>query len=184
MVGNWLFKIACILGIFFSSICLIMSIVEDYPIICTFLYFIVLCLWIPKFNISIINKIFKEHQFLYFIIAFIVSFSLMALSTNMGEKSKDYSSETTEQQTKISQDDLLWFAKSQCEKEVKARVAYPPSAKISFREDNYIKDNSYTLYGTVDSQNKYGAMERKNFGCEIIIDRENDKFWIKDLIIE
>ena len=83
---------------------------------------------------------------------------------------------------KKSHEDLTWFAKFQCEKEIKARI---PSAKyIHFRQDNYINGNSYTVYGTVDGQNAFGATIRNNFGCEVVIDQGNDKFWIKDLLIE
>ena len=89
--------------------------------------------------------------------------------------------ETTQNTTKKAPEDLLWFAKFQCEKEIKARI---PSAKVHFRQDNYINGNSYTVYGTVDGQNAFGAMVRQNFGCEIIIDQENDKFQITDLLIE
>lgn len=81
-------------------------------------------------------------------------------------------------------EDLTWFAQYACEKEIKARAIYPPSVKVHFRRDNYIKGNSYTVYGTVDSQNAFGAMERKNFACEVILDKENDKYWINDLNIE
>lgn len=81
-------------------------------------------------------------------------------------------------------EDLTWFAQFACEKEIKARAIYPPSVKVHFRRDNYIKGNSYTVYGTVDSQNGFGAMMRQNFACEAIIDEANDKYWIKDLNIE
>ncbi len=81
-------------------------------------------------------------------------------------------------------EDLTWFAQFACEKEIKARAIYPPSVKVHFRRDNYIKGNSYTVYGTVDSQNAIGAMVRQNFACEAIIDEANDKYWIKDLNIE
>lgn len=80
--------------------------------------------------------------------------------------------------------DLTWFAQFACEKEIKARAIYPPSVKVHFRRDNYIKGNSYTVYGTVDSQNGFGAMMRQNFACEAIIDEANDKYWINDLNIE
>lgn len=88
------------------------------------------------------------------------------------------------QTNKKSPEDLLWFAKYQCEKEIKARAIYPPAVKVKFRDDHYVEGNSYTVYGTVDSQNAFGAMVRQNFGCEIIIDQQNDKFQIKDLLIE
>ncbi len=80
--------------------------------------------------------------------------------------------------------DLTWFAQFACEKEIKARAIYPPSVKVHFRRDNYIKGNNYTVYGTVDSQNGFGAMMRQNFACEAIIDEANDKYWINDLNIE
>lgn len=80
--------------------------------------------------------------------------------------------------------DLTWFAQFACEKEIKARAIYPPSVKVHFRRDNYIKGNSYTVYGTVDSQNGFGAMMRQNFACEAIIDEANDKYWVNDLNIE
>ena len=80
--------------------------------------------------------------------------------------------------------DLTWFAEYACEKEIKARAVYPPSVKVHFRRDNYIKGNSYTVYGTVDSQNGFGAMVRHNFACEAIIDEANDKYWVNDLNIE
>lgn len=66
-------------------------------------------------------------------------------------------------------EDLTWFAQFACEKEIKARAIYPPSVKVHFRRDNYIKGNSYTVYGTVDSQNGFGAMMRQtiNIGLRI-----------------
>lgn len=79
---------------------------------------------------------------------------------------------------------LTWFAEYACEKEIKARAIYPPSVKVHFRRDNYINGNSYTVYGTVDSQNGFGAMVRQNFACEAIIDEANDKYWVNDLNIE
>lgn len=81
-------------------------------------------------------------------------------------------------------EDLTWFAQYACQKEIKARAVYPPSVKVHFRRDNYIKGNSYTVYGTVDSQNAFGAMVQQNFACEAILDKENDKYWINDLNIE
>ena len=81
-------------------------------------------------------------------------------------------------------EDLTWFAQYACQKKIESRAIYPPSVKIKFRQDKYVKDNSYTIYGTVDSQNALGAMVRQNFACEVIIDKVNDKYWVKDLNIE
>lgn len=114
--------------------------------------------------------------------------------TNVENNSQNKSTEisqTTQTQTKKEEvkqsqpkEDLTWFAQYACEKEIKARAVYPPSVKVHFRRDNYIKGNSYTVYGTVDWQNGYGAMIRQNFACEAIIDKENDKYWVNDLNIE
>lgn len=94
--------------------------------------------------------------------------------------------ETPKTEVKQNQpkEDLTWFAEYACQQEIKARAIYPPSVKVHFRRDNYIKGNSYTIYGTVDSQNAFGAMVRQNFACEAIIDKENDKYWVNDLNIE
>lgn len=102
------------------------------------------------------------------------------------EISQPVQTQTKKTEAKQSQpkEDLTWFAQYACEKEIKARAVYPPSVKVHFRRDNYIKDNSYTVYGTVDWQNGYGAMIRQNFACEAIIDKENDKYWVNDLNIE
>lgn len=101
-------------------------------------------------------------------------------------KQTEQSAQTKPKHVKTKQvdEDLTWFAQYACEKEIKARAIYPPSTKVHFRRDNYIKGNSYTLYGTVDSQNAFGAMIRQNFACEAIIDKPNDKYWINDLNIE
>ena len=192
MVGKWLFNIACVLGILLLSLCLLGSIANEFPIICTIIFSFVLCLWIPKFNSSLIENFFNGNKLSYFFTALVLSFILMVVSVHIGTNSKDSNNtsttkqvETNKKQTnKKSPEELLWFAKFQCEKEIKARAIYPPSTKVKFRDDKYINGNSYTLYGTVDGQNAFGGMVRQNFGCEIIIDQENDKFWIKDLLIE
>lgn len=128
----------------------------------------------------------------FWIIGFIVLLGLVAGIMD----DNDYSSpqtqpttqpsktETKKEQPKQNKEDLTWFAQYACEKEIKARAVYPPSVKVHFRRDNYIKGNSYTVYGTVDWQNGYGAMIRQNFACEAIIDKENDKYWVNDLNIE
>lgn len=84
----------------------------------------------------------------------------------------------------FSKADYIGLAQATCQKELKARAIYPSSVKIKYRQDNYIKDNSYTIYGTVDCQNAFGAMVQQNFACEVIIDEENDKYWVNDLNIE
>lgn len=127
----------------------------------------------------------KKNSWKWFLAIFII-WAIVHFLAGFTEKSKNTDStksqvETTQKTTKKSSEDLTWFAKFQCEKEIKARI---PSAKVHFRQDNYINGNSYTVYGTVDGQNAFGAMVRQNFGCEIILDQENDKFWIKDLLIE
>lgn len=106
--------------------------------------------------------------------------------TKTDETPKQVSSKPPKGEVKQSQpkEDLTWFAQYACQKEIKARAVYPPSVKVHFRRDNYIKGNSYTVYGTVDSQNAFGAMVQQNFACEAILDKENDKYWINDLNIE
>lgn len=84
----------------------------------------------------------------------------------------------------FSKADYIGFAQATCQETIKARSVYPPSVKVHFRSDNYINGNSYTVYGTVDRQNAFGAMVRQNFACEAIIDEANDKYWVKDLNIE
>ena len=106
--------------------------------------------------------------------------------TKTVETPKSAPSKPKKEEVKQSQpkEDYTWFAEYACQQEIKARAIYPPSVKVHFRRDNYIKGNSYTVYGTVDSQNVFGAMERHNFACEAIIDKENDKYWVNDLNIE
>ena len=106
--------------------------------------------------------------------------------TKTVETPKPAPSKPKKEEVKQSQpkEDLTWFAEYACQQEIKARAIYPPSVKVNFRRDNYIKGNSYTIYGTVDSQNAFGAMVRQNFACEAIIDKENDKYWVNDLNIE
>ena len=106
--------------------------------------------------------------------------------TKTVETPKPAPSKPKKEEVKQSQpkEDLTWFAEYACQQEIKARAIYPPSVKVHFRRDNYIKGNSYTIYGTVDSQNAFGAMVRQNFACEAIIDKENDKYWVNDLNIE
>lgn len=106
--------------------------------------------------------------------------------TKTVETPKPVPSKPKKEEVKQNQpkEDLTWFAQFACEKEIKARAVYPPSVKVHFRRDNYVKDNSYTVYGTVDSQNGFGAMVRQNFACEVIIDEANDKYWVNDLNIE
>ena len=127
----------------------------------------------------------KKNNWIGFLLILII-WAIVHSIAGFTEKSKNTDSpksqvETTQKTIKKSSEDLTWFAKFQCEKEIKARI---PSAKVHFRQDNYINGNSYTVYGTIDGQNAFRAMVRQNFGCEIIIDQENDKFWIKDLLIE
>lgn len=192
MAGKWTFNIVCGFFIFISAVCILGSITDEFPFICTLIFLLVLCLWIPKLNSYIIEKKFKNNKLSYFIFALILSFVLIAISVHIGDSGKNNTTDITtqvnkqqkEETTKKAPEDLLWFAKYQCEKEIKARATYPPSVKVKFRDDHYIEGNSYTVYGTVDSQNAFGAMVRQNFGCEIILDQENDKFWIKDLLIE
>lgn len=192
MAGKWTFNIVCGFFIFISAVCILGSIIDEFPFICTLIFLLVLCLWIPKLNSYVIEKKFKNNKLSYFIFALILSFVLMAISVHIGDSGKNITTDTTvqvnkqqkEETAKKVPEDFLWFAKYQCEKEIKSRAIYPPSVKVKFRDDHYIEGNSYTVYGTVDSQNAFGAMVRQNFGCEIILDQENDKFWIKDLLIE
>lgn len=106
--------------------------------------------------------------------------------TKTVETPKPVPSKPKKEEVKQSQpkEDLTWFAQYACQQEIKARAIYPPSVKVNFRRDYYIKGNSYTIYGTVDSQNAFGAMVRQNFACEAIIDEANDKYWVNDLNIE
>lgn len=197
MIGNVIFYIIYTLGIIFSALCLLGGIIENFPIISSILFILILCLWIPKFNKPIIKQKFKSYRFLYVICAFILSFILMATSIHIGtqnnikdnlnniqQNSQTEQSPETETHSKYSQSEKLSFAQLQCTKDIKSRFNYPPSVKVNFRQDNYINENSYTLYGTVDSQNAFGAMVRQNFACEVIIDEENDKYWVNDVNIE
>lgn len=130
-----------------------------------------------KFKMSNFSK-FAENFFS--ILLLFILFLFVSALTNC---TSDVNNKETKKQTSANED-LTWFAQYACEKEIKARAIYPPSTKVHFRRDNYIKGNSYTLYGTVDSQNAFGAMVRQNFACEAIIDKPNDKYWINDLNIE
>lgn len=138
---------------------------------------------------NIINEVKTKSNKTLLIIGFIILFGIIGSQLD----SADYSSTQTATQVQPTKkeakkekpkQDLTWFAEYACKKAIEAHAVYPPSVKVHFRSDNYIKGNSYTIYGTVDSQNAIGAMVRQNFACEAIIDEANDKYWIKDLNIE
>lgn len=141
-----------------------------------------------KFNLNFKQQMkVDKNTWITFLILFIVwlfvhNIGLIIENSNKNAPTK--STESRKEQQNQTKEDLTWFAQYACEKEIKARAIYPPSVKVHFRRDNYIKGNSYTMYGTVDSQNAFGAMVRQNFACEAIIDKENDKYWVNDLNIE
>lgn len=122
------------------------------------------------------NVLFKKEWIKYFWVVLLI---ILVIKNDDNLKP-----DKTEVKQNQAQEDLTWFAQYACEKEIKARAVYPPSVKVHFRRDNYVKGNSYTMYGTVDSQNAFGAMVQQNFACEAILDKENDKYWINDLNIE
>lgn len=124
--------------------------------------------WIGSKDVETGCGIFVVAIFWFVLIFIILSFTRCTRDINNTNKNED----------------LTWFAQYACQKEIEARAIYPPSEKIKFRQDKYVKDNSYTIYGTVDSQNALGAMVRQNFACEVIIDKANDKYWVKNLNIE
>ena len=67
MIGNVIFYIICTLGIIFSALCLLGGIIENFPIISSMLFILILCICIPKFNKPIMKQKLKSYRFLYVI---------------------------------------------------------------------------------------------------------------------
>lgn len=133
-----------------------------------------------KQQLKINNNTWMALLIIFIIWLFIHNISIILKYNNLNSPQ----THSVEKESKQNNTDYTWFAEYACQQEIKARAVYPPSVKVQFRRDNYVKGNSYTIYGTLDSQNAFGAMVRQNFACEVIIDKENDKYWVKDLNIE
>lgn len=61
--------------------------------------------------------------------------------------------------------------KAQCEDAVKNRLKAPSTAK--FDNENASGSGTWTVSGTVDSENSFGAMLRANFQCTVIVDGDS-----------
>lgn len=68
-------------------------------------------------------------------------------------------------------------AESVCKDFVKDRLKSPGSAK--FHTDNTGSGTAFTVTGTVDSQNSFGALIRNNFTCRV--HEVGDRWFLDDL---
>lgn len=60
---------------------------------------------------------------------------------------------------------------AQCEAAIKDRLKAPSTAKF---ESSATGDVTWTVIGTVDAENSFGAMVRSSFQCSVIIDNVKD----------
>jgi len=60
---------------------------------------------------------------------------------------------------------------AQCEDQVKERLKAPSTAKFDNEEAS--GSGTWTVTGTVDSQNSFGAMLRADFRCTVIVDGDS-----------
>lgn len=72
-------------------------------------------------------------------------------------------------------EDLGWSAQNACEEFVEKRLKSPSTAEFDTQVSG--SDGAYTVTGTVDSQNSFGAMIRNDFNCEV---HESGDQWVLD----
>jgi hypothetical protein len=87
------------------------------------------------------------------ILAVIIGFSVFG-----GSKS-DYDSDTS------------YEAIAQCEAAIKERLKAPSTADFN---SSAVGGGTWTVTGTVDAENSFGAKVRTNYQCSVIIDNEKD----------
>lgn len=68
---------------------------------------------------------------------------------------------------------------AQCEDQVKARLKAPSTAK--FDNEEATGSGTWTVTGTVDSENSFGAMLRADFQCTVIVEGETIKTRVDSL---
>lgn len=69
--------------------------------------------------------------------------------------------------------------------EVTQRLKSPSTAEFNTNtQSTYINDTTYGIYGTVDSQNSFGAMIRTEFMCTVTLTNNGENYTITDFIIE
>lgn len=69
---------------------------------------------------------------------------------------------------------------------VKSKLKAPSTTEFEGGTEGVTKinDTTFTVIGTVDSQNSFGAMLRANYSCKIIFHPKNDTYSIEDFILE
>lgn len=69
---------------------------------------------------------------------------------------------------------------------IKSKLKSPASAEFEGGADGVIKinDTTFTVMGTVDSQNSFGAMLRSNYSCKVIFHPKTDTHDIENVIIQ
>lgn len=69
---------------------------------------------------------------------------------------------------------------------IKEKLKSPASAEFEGGTDGVIKvnDTTFTVIGTVDSQNSFGAMLRSNYSCKVIFHPKTDTHDIENAIMK
>lgn len=69
---------------------------------------------------------------------------------------------------------------------VKSQLKSPSSAEFEGGTDGVIQTNDtiFTVIGTVDSQNSFGAMLRSNYSCKVIFHPKDDTHNIENFILQ
>jgi hypothetical protein len=67
--------------------------------------------------------------------------------------------------------DTSYEAIAQCEAAIKERLKAPSTADFN---SSAVGGGTWTVTGTVDAENSFGAKVRTNYQCSVIIDNEKD----------
>ena len=75
-------------------------------------------------------------------------------------------------------------AKSMCETFVKKQLKAPATAKFSEESAAKVSDAEYTVAGSVDSQNSFGALLRSTFACDLTYDASKQEWTSKSVSVK
>jgi hypothetical protein len=84
---------------------------------------------------------------------------VLLVAVSSGGDDDDYDSDTS------------YEAIAQCEAAIEERLKAPTTAEF---KSTAVGSGTWTVTGTVDSENSFGAMVRSSYRCSVIIDNEKD----------
>lgn len=70
-----------------------------------------------------------------------------------------------------------------CETFVKQQLKAPATAKFSQESPTMVSATEYTIGGSVDSQNSFGALLRATFACDLTIDAASNTWTSKSVSV-